>query len=317
MQPLITIGITCYNAQDTIQRAIEAALSQDWPNLEILIVDDKSTDNSVGVVRGFLWGHKNTRLIVHEENTGPAGARNTILKNARGEFIVFHDDDDEASNDRVTVQYKYITNYERKHDAKFVCCYASGVRTYDNGYSVDLSAIGSEGEACPQGPELLDYLLFYERRKDWFYGTGTPSCSLMCRKSTLESVEGFDANLRRVEDVDLAIRLALRGCHFIGTKENLFVQHATNAVDKSPEKNLKAEQAVVKKYKDYLIAKKRYYHALYWPQLRYYHFKKKYAAFVVQLIGLFFVNPVKVCQHLIATGPRRLQHEKNMRKAKG
>ena len=49
--PLITIGITCYNAEKTIRRAVDSALSQDWPNYEVIVVDDGSTDNSLKILR--------------------------------------------------------------------------------------------------------------------------------------------------------------------------------------------------------------------------------------------------------------------------
>ena len=52
--PLVTIGIACYNAADTIARAIDSALAQDWPNVEVLIVDDVSTDlHQIDPVSGF------------------------------------------------------------------------------------------------------------------------------------------------------------------------------------------------------------------------------------------------------------------------
>jgi len=85
--PLITIGLTCFNAADTIGRAIAAALKQDWPNLEIVIVDDCSKDNSTDVIDAYARQDQRVRLIRHEQNTGFAGALNTLIANAQGEFI--------------------------------------------------------------------------------------------------------------------------------------------------------------------------------------------------------------------------------------
>ena len=94
MTDLITIGITCYNARDHINRAISSAFAQDWPNFEILIVDDCSSDDSPALIRDLIAGHNHARLIVHEKNTGAAAARETIIENATGAFIVFFDSDD-------------------------------------------------------------------------------------------------------------------------------------------------------------------------------------------------------------------------------
>lgn len=310
--PIVTIGLTCFNAEDTIGRAVTSALAQDWPNIEVIIVDDFSSDDSAIAIEAAISGNRRARLVQHEQNKGPAGARNTLLQEAQGEFVVFFDDDDESLPGRVSAQVNTLIEYEAQSGATLVACYAGGVRQYPNGYVKELPAIGSCGKNVPNGPGLADYLLFYRRRPEWFYGSGVPTCALMARASTFAAVGGFDADLRRVEDVDFAIRLALIGGHFIGTRESLFVQYATDAVDKSPEKNLEAEQRLAEKNKAYLRSIGRYYYALHWPKLRYWHFKRRYGRFVLELLGLLLRNPIAVSMHLLVTGPRRIGHERRM-----
>jgi len=307
-----TIGITCFNAQDTIRRAIESAMRQTWSSLEVVIVDDCSTDGSVKVIQETIAPYQNVRLIRHEVNSGAAGARNTILREARGEFIAFFDDDDESLPDRVAVQIQKLLEYERNTSSSQVLCYASGIRRYRNGYTLDLPAIGSRGQA-PHGAELADYLLYYRRRPDWFYGTAVPTCALLARTGTLLDAGGFDVDLRRVEDNDIAIRLALAGAHFVGVPQKLFVQYSTSAPDKSPEKNLEAEQAIVRKHRSYLEASGRYYYALHWHYLRYWHFKRRYSRLVLEFLGLFVRYPLASTRHFFTTAPRRLLHEWKMR----
>lgn len=314
VQSLVTIGLTCFNAEDTIGRAIASALSQDWPYFEVLIVDDCSTDNSVAVINDAIMGDERARLIQHELNKGPAAARNTLLREARGEFVVFFDDDDKSLNCRVTRQVVTIAEYEARTGNSLVACYAGGIRLYPNGYKKDLPAIGSRGREVPRGSGVADYLLLYRKRKGWFYGSGTPACSLMARKSLFLEVGGFDERLRRVEDVDFAIRLALKGGQFIGTSDRLFIQYASNAPDKSPEMNLESEQELVEKNKTYLDSIGRYYYALHWPKLRYWHFKHRYGRFTLELMSLIFRYPIEVLIHLIATGPQRIWHEVQMRR---
>ena len=101
---------------------------------------------------------------------------------------------------------------------------------------MDLPAIGSRGGERPNGAGVAEYLLTYRRRPGWFYGSGTPACSLLARRTTFAAVGGFDPALRRVQDGDLAIRLALMGGHFVGTPDVLFIQYSTSAPDKSPER---------------------------------------------------------------------------------
>lgn len=311
--PLVTIGITCFNAEATIARAIASALDQDWPDIEIVIVDDVSTDSSVVAIRAAIAGDPRARLMLHESNTGPAGARNTILENATGDYVAFFDDDDESFPNRVREQFKALSQFEEHNDAKLVACYASGERRYPNGYLKPLPAIGSKGDVIPNGPAVADYLLIYRRKPGWFFGSGTPACSLMARRSIFMQVGGFDASLRRVEDTDFAIRLAVLGGHFIGTSEPLFIQHATNADDKSPEKNVESEQRLAQKNEAYLRSIGRYYYARHWPMLRYWHFKRRYARFARELLGLTLHNPIAVLGHLFETGPKRMWHERRMR----
>lgn len=312
-EPLITIGITAYNAQDTIERAIRSALAQNWENKEILIVDDSSTDKTRETIENVIKGHKSVRLIRHENNKGAAGARNTILKEAKGDFIAFFDDDDESLPERICTQYKTITEYEKKHRADLILCYASGERHYPNNYRKPLEAIGSRASP-PDGPGLADRILFYGGDPECFYGSGTPTCSLMAQKKAFKKIGTFDQDFRRVEDLDFAVRASLLGAHFIGCPEKLFIQHATEASDKSHDKNLEAELKLVEKNRSYLEKKNRYVYAREWPKIRAAHFKKDYSTFVLTLAKLWFKHPFTVTKHLLATGPARLSHERRMNK---
>lgn len=311
--PLITIGITAYKAADTIGRAIRSAIAQKWENTEILIVDDFSGDATVDAIRQTIANLKQARLIVHETNTGPAGTRNTILRTARGEFIAFFDDDDESYPERLHSQYERITAYERDSGAALVLCYASGERLYPNGYRKDLPAIGSQG-IPPQGRDVADRILFFGGDKTKFYGSGTPTCSLMARKSTFDAAGGFDENFRRVEDLDFSVRCALQGAHFIGCPQKLFLQHATEASDKSHEKNLEAELQLVEKHRAYLQSRNQYHYARQWPKIRHSHFKRDYKNFMIQLFSLWLKHPLQVTMHIMATGPARFLHERKINK---
>lgn len=310
--PLITIGITAYNAQETIARAIDSAKVQGWTNKEILVVDDCSSDKTAEIAEQKLKTIPSARLIKHTQNTGAAGARNTILKEAKGEFIAFFDDDDESLPSRIETQYKRIITTEEETKSTLVLCYASGERLYPNGYKKSLRAIGSQGPT-PQGSGLADRILFFGGPSDWFYGSGTPTCSLMARKAVFERIGGFDESFRRVEDLDFAVRCALENAYFVGCPEKFFIQHATESTDKSYEKNLEAELKLVEKYKKYLESKNRYIYAREWPKIRASHFKKDYLSLILTLGKLWVKHPVAVSRHLIATGPARLRHERKMK----
>lgn len=310
-QPLITIGITCFNAEDTVSRAIKSAINQNYSNFEIVIVDDFSTDNSVDVVEASIKNQENIKFIQHRKNKGPAGTRQTIIDNAKGEFIAFFDDDDEALPERIRTQHERINEYKIETGENLIACYSSGTRIYPNGYKKDLIAIGSKPPA-PKGTSVADRALFFGGNNKQFFAGGTPSCSLMASKKTFEKVGGFDDSFRRVEDIDFAIRLSIKGGHFIGCQEKLFIQYATEANDKAPEKNLEAEQKLAKKYVEYLQKKGMYYYALNWPLIRFYHFKKNYIKMIWVLLKIFVRYPIKTTSHFLTTAPKRLIHERKM-----
>jgi len=308
----VSIGITCYNARETIGRAIASALAQDYPDIEVLIADDASTDGSAAIVAELIAREQRARLIHLETNGGPAAARNAIIAAASGEFLAFFDDDDESLPERIRRQVQILETFETTHGPVPVACYAAGERLYPNGYVKPMPAIGAD-EIRPHGPPLADYLLFHRKLPGWRYESGTPTCALMARTDLFRHLGGFDANLRRVEDVDFAVRLALAGGWFIGTPDKLFVQHATTGTDKSYERNRDAEVAIADKHRDYLRSIRRYHYARNWPVLRYHHFKRDYLRFAMQFARIWLVNPVLATEHLLATGPKRLAHERRMK----
>jgi len=308
--PLITIGMPCYNAQDTILRALRSAFLQTWSNFEIIIIDDCSTDNSAMVINNELknLSGMKIKLLTNLVNKGPGYTRQKILENASGEFLVFFDDDDESYPLRIEEQFKLISLLEYEDTSKLIACYASGVRLYDSGYLKTLPAIGSKAQILC-GEVVANYLLYNQVNSQFFYGSGTPTCSLMARVNTFNEVGGFDVNLRRVEDIDFAIRLSIKGGCFAGTKKELFKQYSTSSIDKSPLKNLNAEQMLVTKFKEYLDKKNLYEYAYRWPKLRFFHFTSQYHFLLKELIVLIFLHPYRTINHFFRTGSQRLIHE--------
>lgn len=315
--PLVTIGIPCFNAESSIIRALDSACSQRWSNLEVLVVDDCSTDSSASLIREKLKSIElDIKLISNEVNLGVGAVRQKILDLAQGEFLAFFDDDDESLPERISQQYDAIVKAKNRFETDMIACYASGERFYPSGYKKQLIAIGSQ-DRVPCGELVADYLLYHRIDDGVFYGSGTPSCSLMAKVSTFRSVGGFDEKLRRVEDVDFAIRLALMGGCFVGTKQPLFLQYATDAQDKSPESNLRAEQHLVKKHSEYLDDKGLFEYAYRWPRLRYYHFQGNYIALIKELFLIFLHYPTRTIKHFSRTATRRLIHEYYIHRGNG
>lgn len=92
--PLVTICIPVYNGSRYLHQSIESAIGQDYPNMEILILDDCSTDNSMSIIEHYAGLHTTIRACRNEENTGLVGNWNRCLELARGEWIQFMFQDD-------------------------------------------------------------------------------------------------------------------------------------------------------------------------------------------------------------------------------
>jgi glycosyltransferase involved in cell wall biosynthesis len=309
--PLITIAITSFNASTTIERAIDSALSQDWPNFEVVIVDDGSTDGSLKILEKKAATDSRLRVIQHPSNRGCAAARNTLVMAARGKFLAFFDDDDISRADRLRLQHNCIISHERNTGAKLVACYASGQRVYPNGFAMTIRAVGADG-VSPVGHVMADYLLFNKRCVDVFYGAGTPTCSLMARTTVFYDLGGFDEAMRRQEDVDFAIRFAFKEGHFIGIPEPVLTQYATLGGEKAAHVEFESFLHLLDKNANYLRANHSFRYMQLWSKMRYWHFAGHDARSLLVLLHLMLVYPVRTSRHLITSGISRYCHEKRI-----
>ena len=103
-QELITVGIACYNIEHYAARCIASVREQTCPHLEILIVDDGSTDATPQVIRKAAGDDPRIRIL-RQENRGLGGARNTILREAKGDYLLFVDGDDYLSPVMIELLY--------------------------------------------------------------------------------------------------------------------------------------------------------------------------------------------------------------------
>ncbi|AAQ00370.1 MULTISPECIES: glycosyltransferase family 2 protein [Prochlorococcus] len=307
---LVTIGILNYNAKETIYNAINSAIEQTWGNKEIIVIDDCSNDGSYELLLTMSkeFGFK---LIRNNKNYGPAYSRNRIISLANGEIICFMDDDDISHYNRIELQVKSIVNcgYPKNKTIVSIC---SMKRSYKSGYCKEMRCLGTN-KRSPKGIELADYLLFYERNKEVDYGFGAPTCAMMSTTECFNVVGGFDESLRRVEDMDIAIRFSLNNFTFTGVDSFLVCQNSTIGSDKTPKMNLDSEVVVIKKNKSYLKSKGMYLYSRIWPKLRYCHFVGNYYLFFLNFILLACLYPKRTLEHIVSTGFKRLIHEKRIK----
>jgi len=106
---LVSIIVPVYNSQEYLSRCLESAIDQSYKNIEILLINDGSTDNSGKICDGHAISDNRIRVI-HTKNNGPAAARNIGIDNSKGEFIFFLDSDDSIEKNAI---HLLIENYQQ------------------------------------------------------------------------------------------------------------------------------------------------------------------------------------------------------------
>lgn len=190
---LVSVIIPAFNAETTILGALASVREQTYSPLEILVIDDRSSDATAERVGQLAAADPRIRLIRHDRNRGPAAARNTGLALAAGRYSAFLDADDEWLPDKLQLQVGALLAAPQ---AVLCCCNAVWVR----GDVVE----GTVYDGCKvsDGAEAWKGML-----EDVFVGT---PCAVVDTATALR-LGGFDVNLRVGEDQDLWLRLAFAG----------------------------------------------------------------------------------------------------------
>lgn len=151
---LISVVVPVYNVEAYLARCIESIITQTYQNLEIILVDDGSTDNSGKICDDYNIKYSDLIKVIHQENKGLSGARNTGLGHARGKYITFVDSDDWLSPDMVETMYGNLKKYNAQ---------ISGISFYQAYESGKLVGNSSKTEICVMDKEeALGKFLFNE-----------------------------------------------------------------------------------------------------------------------------------------------------------
>lgn len=190
--PRISVIIPTYNRQKLLARAIESVLNQTFKDFELIIVDDGSTDNTKEVVREFQKRDSRIKYIWQENSGAPARPKNTGIKNAKGNYIAFLDDDDEWLSEKLEKQLELFEGLES--DLGFVGCNILVINESNK-------KIWREYKI----PRYSSQIFFEELLEGNFILT---SSSIMIKKEVLDKIGLFDENLKFGDDWDLWLRIA-------------------------------------------------------------------------------------------------------------
>lgn len=300
MNSLVSIGITAFNAQDTIERAVASALAQSWRPIEVVVVDDCSSDGTLALLEEMALQHEEIRIVRHHSNGGVAVARNSIIDTAKGEFIAFFDDDDESAPDRISLQVNRICEYERTHlERGPVICHTARQVLYPDGSVRIEPTMGEQADRpAPRGIAVARRVLLGTPLQNG-YGA-CPTCSQLARTQTYRTLGGFDPTFRRSEDTEFNVRLALADGVFVGIAQPLVQQRMTLSSDKSLDGELDYAIRMLDKHRTVAENLEQYRFARAWLKTRHRWLagRKRQALWELFLLGLR--HPILSTRRLLA-----------------
>jgi len=214
--PAVSVVIPAYNRANVLGRAIDSALAQTRRDIEVVVVDDGSSDDTEAVVEGY--DDPRVRYVAHGANRGVSAARNTGVDAARGEYVAFLDSDDEWVARKLERQLAAIES----RGPGWVGAYCEPLVPDPSPFARAVawaSGLVRRDGVTEGGRELADALL----RMQVFM---SPGSTLIVERAVLESVGGFDEGLRIYEDWDLVLRVLAVG-KLAHVDEPLAVIHAS------------------------------------------------------------------------------------------
>jgi len=278
-------AILCtYNSKETALAALNSILNQSMKPNEIIIIDDCSHDNTTELIENAIKFLPQVNFVKNEVNLGQSASRNKAAQIASSEILVFFDDDDLSKPERAQA---HIQMYLASADISFV----SSSKKYANGYSVD----------CINQNLMLKDL----SAKDWVLKLTTgqaksslknlwvPCSTCAVNRTYFMALGGFDNSMRRLEDAEFFVRVAIAKGSALWSSENLVIRNASFTGDKGGEIDTQFEKKLLEKHKSLLTAS-QYRNALSLSEVRSAYFSKQYLKFFYRTAK----NPILMTQSI-------------------
>jgi len=201
----VSVVVPTYNRADVLSRAIDSVLAQTVTDVELIVVDDGSTDDTQDRLRSY----DDPRLTVlrHPENRGGSAARNTGIEAATGEYVAFLDSDDTWRPRKLEVQLEALES----RSAEWIAAYCDAAFVAPNRRSELVVALKrryarlrSPNVPTEGGEELIKYVL-----TDELHTSG--GSTLIAERDAVEAIGGFDESFDRFQDPEFIIRLLEQG----------------------------------------------------------------------------------------------------------
>lgn len=232
--PLISVIIPTFNRSKFIETAIMSVINQTYTNIEIIIVDDCSTDNTKQIIDSIQF--TNIKYFLLTKNSGAQVARNKGIIESAGEWIAFLDSDDTWHKDKLKIQYNLL---KENNFNEMIVIHSNCLIKHDD------KNIKQEWQMPITDGNVYDLLL--ERPSTLFP-------SIMTSKKALLLINLLDENVPSYQEWDTSIRLAMY-CSFIHVKKPLFtyLQHKSDNISKNKDVEIAGYNYIVNKYKNDIL----------------------------------------------------------------
>lgn len=221
--PLISIIVPVYQVKDYVGECVASLLAQTYTNLEILLVDDGSTDGSGEICDRYAERESRVRVI-HQENQGPSVARNAGLDTAKGEYVAFVDSDDVVLPDFIEALYRLVKKYQADIAAcDYVRCHTDELERLRNAAEKgDFSEEKGENQQviCMSSEQMLRQ--WHGRYKRW----ETIACNKLYRKCVFDIGKAGKIRFpigRKLEDVLTSHLIAANAKRIVLTTRGLYL----------------------------------------------------------------------------------------------
>jgi glycosyltransferase involved in cell wall biosynthesis len=205
MTPLVSIIIPTYNYGHLISQTLDCLIAQSYPNIEIIIIDDGSVDNTKEIITGY---QQNNAFInyFYQSNMGLSAARNAGIKKAKGDYIQLLDADDMISPNKIKVQLLQLLNKKTLQPSLVFSDSRFFKGNFDTSALFDKYKPGFLLQMSMEGEELI--------RKCVIHNVFTVSAPLI-EKKVFDEVGLFNADFKSNEDWDFWLRCSIHGIPFI------------------------------------------------------------------------------------------------------
>ncbi|MFW6015694.1 MAG: glycosyltransferase [bacterium] len=248
---MLSVVMSVYNAEKYLSESIESILNQTLTEFDFIIINDKSTDSSLDIIKKYATKDKRIKLINNEKNIGLTKSLNKAINISNGKYIARMDADDIAHLERLEKQYKYLD----KHP--------------------EVVVLGTSGFTINEDGDIINErnvpLQFKKIKQVLRYVNPMIHPSVMFRKKEIKHIGNYNEVYDKVQDYELWFRCVAQGYKMRNLKERLIYYRSNNAYFE--RKSLQYRMTALKiRWGGYNLLKIPYY--------------KRYGVFIPNFLGL-------------------------------